>query len=66
MINCLNSGADPQVTAVDIKGCRRRTPLNPGRVPKFRCEGMRGPPCTVKRGDVVTLDVRFNAGESIF
>ena len=33
---------------------------------KFRCEGMTGPPCVVKRGDVVQLKIKFVPGNLNF
>lgn len=53
---------DGTVSSANVIGCRRRTGRN-GRTPRFRCDGTRGPPCTVKRGDTVYLDVDFTAGE---
>ena len=46
----------------NIDGCRRRRSV-PGRGrPRFRCDGDIGPPCIVKRGDTVYLDVDFGSG----
>ena len=46
----------------NIDGCRRRRGV-PGRSrPRFRCDGDIGPPCVVKRGDTVYLDVDFGSG----
>jgi len=42
---------------VDIHGCRRRSTY-PGSQ-DFRCKGMRGPPCTVLRGDQVELELTW-------
>lgn len=45
----------------NIDGCRRRRGV-PGRSrPRFRCDGDIGPPCVVKRGDTVYLDVDFGS-----
>ena len=33
-----------------------------GKKLKFRCDGMTGPPCTVKRGDIVNLKIDFVPG----
>merc|ERR1712128_114744 len=44
------------IQAVNIRGCRRRSSY-PARQ-DFRCEGQKGPPCTVKRGDTVHLEAR--------
>merc|ERR1711997_54209 len=45
----------------NIDGCRRRRG-EPGRGrPRFRCDGDIGPPCIVKRGDTVYLDVDFGS-----
>merc|ERR1712176_1739958 len=44
------------VQFVNIEGCRRSS------YPKkqnFRCSGQKGPPCMVKRGDTVHLDVKW-------
>lgn len=47
---------------MNIDGCRRRRG-QPGRGrPKFRCDGNIGPPCIVKRGDTVYMDVEFGSG----
>merc|ERR1712107_369395 len=53
---------DPgMIQSFNIDGCRRRRG-QPGRgQPKFRCDGNKGPPCTVKRGDRVYLDVDFGS-----
>ena len=46
----------------NIDGCRRRRG-DPGRGrPRFHCDGDVGPPCIVKRGDMVYLDVDFGSG----
>ena len=46
----------------NIDGCRRRRG-DPGRGrPRFHCDGDVGPPCIVKRGDTVYLDVDFGSG----
>ena len=44
---------------VEIAGCRRRAsyPL----LQDFGCEGRTGPPCTVVRGDTVTLTVQWES-----
>ena len=50
------------IQSFTIDGCRRRRG-QPGRGrPRFRCDGNKGPPCTVKRGDLVYLDVDFGSG----
>ena len=50
------------IQSFNIDGCRRRRG-QPGRGrPRFRCDGNVGPPCTVKRGDKVYLDVDFGSG----
>ena len=50
------------VRSFTVDGCRRRRG-HPGRgTPKFRCDGNVGPPCIVKRGDTVYLDVDFGSG----
>lgn len=49
---------DTSIVHVDIDGCRRRTGRN-GQPPRFRCDGVEGPPCIVKRGDTVTLNVDY-------
>ncbi len=65
-VNGLVLDEDPKaIKAVDIDGCRRRRP-RPGRGPvRFRCEGNIGPPCTVKRGDTVFLNVDFESGNCL-
>ena len=50
-----------QVDHVNIAGCRRRSGRQ-GRTPRFRCRGMEGPPCTMKKGDTVDLKVDFKSG----
>ena len=51
------------IRSFDVDGCRRRRG-QPGRgTPKFRCDGNIGPPCTIKRGDTVYLDVEFAPGK---
>ena len=51
------------IRSFDVDGCRRRRG-QPGRgIPKFRCDGNIGPPCTIKRGDTVYLDVEFAPGK---
>ena len=44
--------------SADIVGCKRRStyPFNQD----FKCEGTKGPPCFVQRGDTVLLDVVWN------
>ena len=50
------------IRSFDVDGCRRRRG-QPGRgPPRFRCNGQSGPPCTIKRGDTVYLDVEFAPG----
>ena len=52
------------IRSFDVDGCRRRRG-QPGRgPPRFRCNGQSGPPCTIKRGDTVYLDVEFAPGDS--
>jgi hypothetical protein len=51
-----------EVLSVSVDGCRRRRPQG-GREPRFRCDGMDGPPCTMKRGDTVYLHIDFNTGK---
>eukprot|EP00088_Acartia_fossae_P056718 TRINITY_DN6606_c0_g1_i5.p1 TRINITY_DN6606_c0_g1~~TRINITY_DN6606_c0_g1_i5.p1 ORF type:complete len:171 (-),score=15.07 TRINITY_DN6606_c0_g1_i5:132-644(-) len=42
---------------MDINGCHRRSTYP--HLQDFRCDGMKGPPCTVLRGQEVTLDVTW-------
>ena len=44
--------------SADIVGCKRRSTYPFSQ--DFRCEGDKGPPCFVKRGDTVLLDVVWN------
>merc|ERR1711915_381092 len=46
------------VQSVNIEGCRRRSTYP--KKQNFRCSGQVGPPCTVKRGDTVHLQVKWN------
>ena len=56
-------GDDKSIDSIDIVGCRRRRMEMPnGKKLKFRCDGMTGPPCTVKRGDIVNLKIDFVPG----
>ena len=50
--------AEGRVEKADIIGCRRRSTYP--HLEDFRCEGSKGPPCTVFRGDTVNLDVQWN------
>ena len=50
--------ASGRVFSADVDGCRRRPGRN-GRAPRFRCEGVRGPPCFLRRGDKAILRLRF-------
>ena len=60
----LSPGGARHLQSIDIDGCRRRK-MSTVRGPlKFRCDGMSGPPCIVKRGDVVHLNIDFVPGES--
>jgi len=45
------------IQSADINGCRRRSTF-PNKQ-SFRCDGMKGPPCTVVRGDEVELDIKW-------
>ena len=47
-------GANEIISAA-VEGCRRRR-ANPG----FWCDGLTGPPCTMKRGDRVWLRLEFD------
>lgn len=51
---------------LNIDGCRRRRGQAGRGRPQFRCDGNIGPPCTVKRGDTVYLDVDFSSGIVVF
>jgi len=46
------------IESADIVGCKRRSTF-PFKQ-DFRCEGTKGPPCFVQRGDTVLLDVVWN------
>ena len=61
MVNSIFSGSNA-IESVDIEGCRRRTSTSSRRTWRFRCSGMEGPPCTLKRGDTVQLRVTFRSG----
>jgi len=48
---------------IDIEGCHRRSTYP--ALQDFRCEGRTGPPCTVIRGETVTINVKWrDAGHS--
>jgi len=54
-------GDAKMIRKFNIDGCRRRRG-DPGRGrPRFHCDGDVGPPCIVKRGDMVYLDVDFGS-----
>ena len=53
------------ITSAGVEGCRRRRPQVPGTLPRFWCDGMTGPPCTMKRGDTVHLELDFNTGQTL-
>ncbi len=55
----MTSPASGRVFSADVSGCRRRGPGPDGRVPRFRCQGTRGPPCFLRGGDTAELSVRF-------
>merc|ERR1712098_677538 len=46
------------IQTVNIEGCRRRSTY-PAKQ-DFWCKGQLGPPCTVKRGDTVHLEVDWH------
>ena len=49
---------ETNLQSANIVGCKRRStyPFNQD----FKCEGTKGPPCFVQRGDTVLLDVVWN------
>jgi len=54
---------DPKlIRSFNIDGCRRRKRVSVSGergFMNFRCDGSNPPPCTIKRGDTVYLDVEF-------
>ena len=54
------------IRSFNIDGCRRRKRVSVSGergFMNFRCDGSNPPPCTIKRGDTVYLDVEFAPGE---
>ena len=62
-----NTEDDPKlIRSFNIDGCRRRKRVSVSGergFMNFRCDGSNPPPCTIKRGDTVYLDVDFAPGE---
>ena len=62
-----NTEDDPKlIRSFNIDGCRRRKRVSVSGergFMNFRCDGSNPPPCTIKRGDTVYLDVEFAPGE---
>jgi len=52
-------GIAQSMKSVDIIGCRRRSSYAAGRA-DFNCRGTEGPPCTVRRGDVVVFNATIH------
>ena len=51
-------GSKGVIESTDVIGCKRRSTY-PSKQ-DFRCEGYKGPPCFVERGDTALVDVVWN------